>query len=248
MKKLSVLSLVFIAMILLCACETSSTATPLEECIDAMVEENNNDACIQTDRETLIEEYIQSFSDQFDATDASYAQNELSYSQSKDGSIERIEFWYQYSLLPEGQFLTGYDTFKSIFQTMSSELREMNDVPEFIFSGEYLFLDDYAYKYFQDANDQISGQIIVWGLTEAFADVFATNQSFLLDKADDEDLIQQEFILVTNDHNVSIVINPADDTYSYDVYFTSELATTTASDVGILIEAAFNSISLTLES
>ncbi len=246
MKKFLVSFFVFVAMISMISCQTNSSGTPLEECIDAMVEANSNDACAVDDRSTLIEEYIQSFEDQFNVTDSAYTQNALSYSISKDETIERIEFWYQYSLLPEGQFTTEYETFKTIFLTMVSELREMNDVPEFIFSGEYLFLDDYAYKYHNDASDQVSGEIIIWGMELPFATVFSNNQSFLLEKADDEDLVSQDFTLVTADHNVLITIDTVANTYTYDVYYTTEGATTTAADVGAIIEAAFNSISLTL--
>lgn len=252
LKKLGILLSMLSIGMLLTGCgqqamisETGLDVSDLEQCIDDMVEENSNTACDASLRESLLEDYIRSFEDQFSTTDSMYSQTQLSYSQSKDGSIERIEFWFQYSLLPSGQAVDDYEVFKSMIETISMELREMNAVPEFIFSGEFLFMDDYAYKYHQDANDDLSGEIIVWGLLDTFANTYASNETFLLVHADDGDLVKQEYIIVTGDHSAKITIETVDNTYMHEVYFTADDAVTTSASVATIIENSFSTTTLT---
>jgi len=254
MKRLTYfLSLVLISIVLTgCSggtttSETGYDLTALEECIDAMVEDNSNQACTTETKNTLLEEYATSFMDEYSGTATTYSKSDLTYSQSKDGSIERIEFWFQFTGLPADLAETEYESFKAIIQTMSTELRAMNSVPEFIFSGEFLFLDDYAYKYHHDLNDDISGEIIVWGLLSTFTETFAANKTFLQSKLNDEDLISQEYIIVTGDHNVSIEINNVTSTYSYNIYYSNPESLTTITEVETDVESLFVIVSFTQE-
>jgi len=253
MKKLLIIMVVFLTVSLLSGCtqamisDTGYDLTDLEECIDNMVSENSNQACSAALRESLLEEYVLSFTDEFDDTDSIFEKTQLSYSQSKDGSIERIEFWFQFSMLPGNQVITEYETFKGIIQTMSLELRDMNDVPEYIFSGEFLFLDDYAYKYHHNQDDDISGEIIIWGMLDTFENTFEANETFLLDKQNDSDLILQDFIIVTGDYSAKITIKPLQEVYTYDIYYKSSDAVMTETEIETIIETSFNSTTLTLE-
>jgi hypothetical protein len=215
----------------------------LEECVDAMIDEDSNQACDTTVKDTIIEEYSTSFMEEFAGENTQYTDSNLTYSQNKDGSIERIEFWFQFANLPSGIAQTEYETFKSIIQTMSLELRAMNDVPEFIFTGEFLFMDDIAYKYHHDLNDDISGDLIVWGMQTTFQTTYLQYETFFLEKANDEELKLQEITIVNNDHNVKISIDPMNGTYSYQIYYTADEAVMSTTEVESIIETSFDTIS-----
>lgn len=251
MKKGFIITFLATFLLLLTGCSESSVSESgydleaLEECIDAMVEENSNQACETSVKEAIIEEYVTSFMDEYADENTVYTDSDLSYSSSKDGSIERIEFWFQFAMLPSGIAQTEYDSFKSIIQTMSTELRAMNDVPEFIFTGEFMFMDDFAYKYHHNLNDEISGDIVIWGMQTSFEITYTEFESFILDKANDEDLILQEVTLVNNDHNVKISIDPITDSYNYQVYYTADDAVMTVAEVESFIETSFSTITFT---
>lgn len=253
MKKITLLFLFIGISILLSACTQSMISTSgydltdLEICIDSMVEENSNEACSLELRESLLEDYIRSFETDFNVTDSQYQQTRLDYSISKDETIERIEFWVQYSLLPSNDEQANYDLFKGFAETIQSELRSLNDVPEFIFTIEYLFLDDFAYKYHNNLNDELSQVIIIWDMDELFTNTVVANEAFIMSHINDEDLLVQEFIFVTNDFNASISVFPQTDTYTHNVYFEDDDALITTAEAEAFIESEFNAEGLTLE-
>ncbi len=250
MKKILSFTILVITITLLSGCsgpvsETGYDLTPLEECIGSMIDDNSNQACDTSVKEAIIEEYANSFMEEYADEQTQYNDSDLTYSTSRDSSIVRIEFWFLFSLLPENISVAEYENFKGIIEAMSIELRDMYADVEFIFSGEFLFMDDTAFKFHHDASDDISGEIIYWGLLSDFETTYNANETFLLDKANDEDLILQELTIVTGDHNVKISVYPQSDEYDYQIYFTAEDAVMTISEVETLINTSFTSISFT---
>lgn len=251
MKKAMLFTLLASLLFLLSGCsetlisESGYDLETLEECIDAMVEENSNQACETSVKEALIEEYSTSFMAQYTDNETLFTDSNLTYSQNKDGSIERIEFWFQFAHLPSDIAEDEYEAFKLIIQTMSTELRAMNSVPEFIFTGEFMFMDNYVYKYHHDLNDDISGDIVLYGMDSTFQTTYNAHELFILDKADDEDLVLQEVTIVNSDHNVKLSINPVEDTYSYQIYYTADEAVMPILEVESIIYTSFDTILFT---
>lgn len=221
--------------------ETGYDLTPLDECIDAMVEDNSNTSCDTATKEAILQEYTDEFMAEYSGVDTVYSDSTMSYSHSKDITIERVEFWFQFALLPEENIEVNYEEYKAIIMNMSTELRLINEVPEFIFSGEFFHYGDVNYKFHHDLNDDIKGEIHVFGLVdEDFTMTFNSRLSFLLEKANDEDLIEQKIMIVTGDHNAEIIVDPINDTYSYTIYYSVVNPTITVEAAEALIEAAFD--------
>ena len=252
MKKMLLLGLILTSGLLLSGCTqamVSSTGydlSALEICIDDMVDADSNTACDASDRDSLLEEYVQSFEEEFDATNSVYTDTQLSYSINKTGDIERIEFWFQYALLSADQAQTNLEMFKGIIQTMSEELNEMNDIPEYIFSGEFMFLGNLIYKFHHDSSNEISEEILEVHVLEDFTTSFELIDDFLLTQADDDELKLQTYTITSYEYSVKIYIHPADNTWSYDFYFENPVAVLTILEAETLVENLFTTTSLTL--
>ena len=84
--------------------------------------------------------------------------SDLEFTTNKSGDESRVTLWFQYSLLSETE-IGNYEVFKEIIQTMLIDMRTMNDGPEMLISGEFLFEGHLIYKFSVDANDDLSIQL-----------------------------------------------------------------------------------------
>jgi hypothetical protein len=249
MKKVLVLIVTFIMTFTFVGCgdtgnELTIDVTDLESCIDAMVEADSNTACDAADRDLYLEDYVRSYETLFTASEI-YTINDLEYSISKTGDVERIEFWFQYALLPEADATSNYEVYKEIIQSISEDLQAMNDVPEYIFTGEFMFEGHMVYKYHHDADNQITGEVLYLDHTNDFTTVLTTIESFNVSVADDDELLLQIFTMTSSEYSVKVYVHPADNTYSIDIYYSNPDASITEAQAQTMIEDAFSETGLT---
>lgn len=252
MKRILVLAVIVSVGIVLTGCSTSFDSStgldlePLDECIDAMVSAQSNVECARDTKLSLMDEYANAFINAYEYEGVEFNHSDLNYSLIRDDS-EEIEYWFQFSLLPAGEYLTRYDEYKTITTGMKTELETMNDTPKYILSSEFLFIDDIAYKFHYTQSSEFQADVIIWNLDTEFDATYTEYESFILEKLDDEDFTQIEMIIVTESHNVSIVVDPINNTYTFDIYFTSEDTTLTNAEVENIIITSLTTISFTLQ-
>ncbi len=250
MKRLIKLFLIISISLIMTGCtedpdtgEIEYDLSTLDGCIDAMVAEDSNLACEATTKDQLIEEYASEFMLEHQGPDTVYNHSDLTYSHlDKDGSMSKIDFWFQFALLPENVYQTNYETYKGIVETMSLELEAINSEPKYVFTVEFFHYGDVNYKFHHLEDGTIRGEIHVYDLiNKNFTDLFNDKISFLLLHASDTDLIEQKITLVTGDHNVEVIVDILNSTYSYSIYYTQDMPTISISEVETLIENAFGS-------
>lgn len=225
--------------------ENGHDLSDLEQCIDDMVDQMSSGACDLTDRKQLAKDYIQSFESEFDTTGSSYNMSDLEFTTNKSSDESRVTLWFQYSLLPETE-VENYEVFKEIVQTMLIDMRTMNEDPEMLISGEFLFYGNVIYKFSVDANDDLSGTIIVSDSLSPFETVFATYESNIQAHGTDPELLSQKFTIIGSDHSVELIVDIAASTYTMNIYRTDNEDTSTIAEIETLIETSLNEISLTL--
>jgi len=252
MKRIILAIMVFVTVFTLSACaqptisETGYDLSDLETCIDGIVDAISVTGCEGFDRNGLLEQFVKSFESEFDTTGSVFTSSNVDFSSSKDQSEMRLEYWFQYALMLETQSQSNYEVYKEIIQTMVLELREINSEPEFLISANFFHFGDINYKYFSNANDELRGEILIMNLTNDFATNFTTYLSLLETYGIDSELYEQKLIITSSDHNVEVIVDVANTTYSYTIYMTHNEDTTTISEVETLIETAFNAVPLTL--
>lgn len=252
MKKFLVLVLfVSITTFLVGCSDTIDTVTdlnldPLNDCIDAMVDEQSNAACDRDTKLSLMDEYANAFVSGFEYEDIVFNHSDLNYSLIRDGS-EEIEYWFQFSLLPADDYLTKYEDYKDIMVNMKSELEVINDTPTYILGGEFMFYGDVAYKFNYTQSFGYESDVIVWNMDVEFDTTYTEYETFILEKANDEDFDSIDIIIVTGLHNVEITVDPINDTYSFIIYYSDEDATITDEAVESIITTSFSTISFTLD-
>jgi predicted small secreted protein len=250
MKKL-LFALLLACVITLSGCssptisENGHDLSELEQCIDDMVDQMSSSACDLTERKQLAKDYIQSFESEFDTTGSNYNMSDLEFTTNKSGDESRVTLWFQYSLLSETE-IGNYEVFKEIIQTMLIDMRTMNDGPEMLISGEFLFEGHLIYKFSVDANDDLSGTIIVSDILTPFATVFDTYESNIQTYGTDSELISQKFTIIGSDHSVELIVDIAANTYTMNIYRSDNEDTSTVAEIETLIETSLSEISLTL--
>ena len=251
MRKILVLTVIMFSSILLTGCSTSIDSysgldlDPLDECIDAMVSAQSNIECDRDTKLILMDEYANAFITGYEYDGIVFTHSDLNYGLIRDGS-EEIEYWFQFSLIPEDEYLTRYEDFKTVVTEMKSEMEAMNDAPIYLLAGEFMFLDNIVYKFFYTQSQEFKSDIIIYNLTNEFDVTFTEFESFIQEKVTDDDFTDIEIIIVTGLHNVSIVVDPINNTYTYDIYYTSDDAVLTDEEVENIITTSLTSISFTL--
>ena len=89
------------------------------------------------------------------------------------------------------------------------------------------------------------GDVILYGMESTFELTYEANETLILEKAQDGDMLEVVITLVTGNHNVAITCQPSTQTYSTNVYRTDDQSASTALEIETLIDGSFSTISFT---
>lgn len=249
MKKLIMFTLLLLVTTL-SACESNVTSvtgydlTDLDSCIDAMVNDVSSLSCPSPDRETYLVTYLQQFESSFDTTNSTFTDSDFEFNSDKTGDSIRLKYWFQYIGLPDTS-TNNYTTFKEILQTMYTDLRAINEYPEYSITGEFFGMDDIYFIFQVNTDDTLVGEIQIHRSLDPFTSVITETEGFLDSYGVDTDLETQILDILSNDYAVYVVVDVEAQEYQYKVYRQSEELGTTLSEVQTLVETALNDESLT---